>query len=223
MTSYCDNVRARMKLIGFKREFQTRNQQAHHDWAKLHHQELQQLRETILSSTMAPRPDQEISTAVVTNPTCFEYSALSTNEFQQKHQKFKSNSKRELNLRLRFQTPKWLFGVTRAIELYECRANAGWNFNIQVYNVVPGDSPVFTMVEVGDIHGIEHLFSTRQASPFDRTQGGLTVLDVRCYYVGQSEHKDLANKVKMAATCHNLGVCQLLKSEGANPNISYTG
>jgi hypothetical protein len=172
---------------------------------------------------MAPRPDQEIVTAVVTNPTCFEYSPLSTNEVQQKYQKFKSNSKRELNLRLRFQTPKWLFGVTRAIELYENRANAGWNFNIQMYNVVPNDSPILTMAEEGDIQGMQHLFSTRQASPFDRSQRGRTVLDVRRHHIGQSEHRGLANKVKMAATCHNLEVCQLLKNEGADPNISYTG
>jgi hypothetical protein len=135
---------------------------------------------------MAPRPDQEIVTAVVTNPTCSEYSPLSTNEVQQKYQKFKSNSKRELNLRLRFQTPKWLFGVTRVIELYEGQANAGWNFNIQVYKVVPHDSPIFTMAADGDIHGIKHLFSTGQASPFDRDEWGRTVLDVRCHHVGQS-------------------------------------
>jgi hypothetical protein len=212
-----------MKLTEVKREFQARNRQAHHDWAKLHHQELQQLRETVLSSTMAPRPDQEVLTTVVTTPTCSEYSPLSTDEAQHKYQTFKSNSKRELNLRVRFQTPKWLFGVARAIEFYECRANAGWSFNIQMYNVVPNRSPIFIMAEEGDVQGIQHLFSTGKASPFDRNQWGVTVLDVRCYHVGQSEHRDLADKVKIAATCHNLGVCQLLKNEGADPNISYTG
>jgi hypothetical protein len=50
---------------------------------------------------------------------------------------------------------------------------------MQVYNVVPPNSPIFEMTESGDVIGTQELFRTRQASPFDRTEGGYTVLDVR--------------------------------------------
>jgi hypothetical protein len=94
--------------------------------------------------------------------------------------------KKSKKLKARIQTPKWLFGVSRAIEIYESGATAGWTFNVQVYNVVPYDSPQITMAETGDVVGIQHLFSTGQASPFDRTIYGRTLLDVSCSHGEQN-------------------------------------
>ena len=167
------------------RELQKRNQQAHQ-------QELEQLRvivaqstETILSSASFQNADRRLLIAVETTPPGCESKSLSTNGAQNNRQKSLFQSKRRIKLKARFQTPKWLFGVSRAIEIYDSQANSGWNFNIQIYNVVPAESPIFEMVRDGDIVGIQHLFSTRQASPFDREENGWTLLDVRCRYVLQ--------------------------------------
>ena len=55
----------------------------------------------------------------------------------------------------------------------------GWNYNIQIYNVLPDTAPILGMVRRGNIEGVQHLFSTGQASPFVRDRSGWTLLDVR--------------------------------------------
>jgi len=88
--------------------------------------------------------------------------------------------KGQRKLKARLQTRKWLFGgISRAEELYESRVQASYDFSIQVYNVIPSEYPIFRLTGVGDIAGVRELFSTGQASPFDRDENGLTVLDVR--------------------------------------------
>jgi hypothetical protein len=124
--------------------------------------------------------------AAETTPPVIDSESLSTNEPGLECQKFTRGAKQNLKLKARFQTPKWLFGVSRAIEIYECRVHAGWNFNIQVYNVVSGSSPIFRMAGSGDVIGIQDLFRTGQASPFDQNPHGFTVLDVRCCHIDQS-------------------------------------
>jgi hypothetical protein len=129
-------------------------------------------------------------------------------------------SKRRKKLKARIQTPKWLFGVSRAIEIYESGATAGWNFNIQVYNVVPSGSPQFRMAKFGDLVGIQYLFSTGQASPFDRNPIGCTILDVSFSHVEQYGRSGLTEVEQIAAIFHQLEFCRLLMNEGADPNIS---
>lgn len=174
------------------RELQNRNRQAHHEWAKTHQQELQKLRvivsqstETILCSARFQDPEKQLLTAVETTPPVTESKSLSTNEPGLECQKFNRGAKRQLKLKARFQTPKWLFGVSRAIEIYEYQVHAGWKFNIQVYNVVPHNSPIFEMARNGDVIGIQDLFGAGKTSPFDRTRLGYTVLDVSCRYIDQ--------------------------------------
>ncbi|KAE9367098.1 hypothetical protein N431DRAFT_418216 [Stipitochalara longipes BDJ] len=186
-------------------DLQKRNRQAHHDWAHSHQQELRELRvivsqstETILSSTSFQRSCQPNLAAVEPSSPQIQSNSLNMTEENHHFRKCKSHSKPELRIKARFKTPKWLFGVSRAIEIYESHANAGWNFHIQVYNVVPSDSPQFKMVRIGDAVGIQQLFSTGKASPYDRSPSGMTLLD-------------------MAAIRQNLDVCRLLKNEGADP------
>jgi hypothetical protein len=174
------------KLIVVNRELQKRNQQAHHDWAKAHQHELQQLRvtvtqstETILSSAGFQSHGQGLLTAAETDRLACGSKSLSANKAINKKEKSPFHSKRHMNLKARFRTPNWLFGVSHAIEIYESRANAGWAFNIQVYNVVPLESPIFNFAKKGDISGMKELFRTGQASPFDRNLYGRTLLDVR--------------------------------------------
>jgi hypothetical protein len=173
------------------RELQKRNQQAHHDWAKAHQQELQQLKvivsqstEMILSSASFQIPTQRLLTAVETIPHCESQSSIAIGS--QNARQMSSFSKKKNKLKARIRTPKWLFGVSRAIEIYASQATAVWTFNIQVYNVVPYDSPQFEMAKFGDVVGIQRLFSTGQASPFDRSFHGNTLLDVSYSHVEQN-------------------------------------
>jgi hypothetical protein len=167
------------------RELQKHNQQAHHDWARTHQQELQQLRiivgnaeENKLLGPNGQNISQPILTTVEAGLPTIEAGDSSTKELQSKSRKFSNHSARHLKLKARLWVPKWLFGVSRAIDVYETSAVMGWNYSIQIYNVLPYTAPIFCMVRTGDIEGIQGLFTTGQASPFVRDRNGWTLLDV---------------------------------------------
>ncbi|KAN0091826.1 hypothetical protein V8E51_017673 [Hyaloscypha variabilis] len=188
---------------------QRRNQQMHHDWAKSHQQQLHQLgvivtqsTETIKSCSSSYKRDQGLILANESTSDASQSEALPSNALQQTPRTLHGNSNKISNFKVRLHTPKWLFGFSRAIEVYEARANGAWNFNVQIYNVVPDSAPVFKMIENDDIEGVQTLFRTRQASPFDRTVSGWTLLDEAAYH-------------------QHLRICQLLKNQGSDPNISH--
>jgi hypothetical protein len=202
------------------RELQKRNQQAHHDWARTHQQELQQLRVIVAhaeeNKLLAPSEQNagQQSLAPV------EAGDFGTKELQSKSRKFCNHSARHLKLKARFWVPKWLFGVSRAIDVYETSAIMGWNYSIQVYNVLPSSAPIFQMVSRGNIEEVQHLFSTVQASPFVRDSDGWTLLDVGDFLEIKFRLKLKANIAQMAAWYQNLELCRLLVNEGADPMIS---
>jgi hypothetical protein len=172
------------------RELQKRNQQAHHDWAKAHQQELQQLRVIVTHSTEntllshgGQNASQPMLSSIETSRPTTEEGGFGTKELQRKAQRSTYHSARHLKLKARLRTPKWLFGVSRAIDVYETRAIMGWNYNIQFYNVLPPSAPIFKMVRNGKIEGVQRLFSTGQASPFDRDPFGSTLLDVNDFLI----------------------------------------
>jgi len=158
----------------------------HYDWVKSHQQQLHQLgvivtqsTETIKSCSSSYKCDQRLILANESTSDTSQSEALPSNALQQTPRTLHGNSNKISNFKVRLHTPKWLFGISRAIEVYEARANGAWNFNVQIYNVVPGSAPVFKMIENDDVEGVQTLFRTRQASPFDRTMSGWTLLDVR--------------------------------------------
>jgi hypothetical protein len=167
------------------RELQKRNQHAHHDWARAHQQELQQLRIIVAHAKgdglLAPseqNASQPILTAFEAGPPTIAAGDSGTKKLQSKSRKPSNHSTRHLKLKARFWVPKFLFGVSRAIEVYETSAIMGWNYIIQVYNVLPFEAPIFSMIRGGDIEGVQGLFATGQASPFVRNNYGWTLLDV---------------------------------------------
>jgi hypothetical protein len=167
------------------RELQKRNQQAHHDWARTHQQELQQLRSIVahaeenkLLGPSEQNASQPILTAFEAGPPTIAAGDSGTKELQSKSREPSNHSTRHLKLKARFWIPKWLFGVARTIDVYETSAVMGWNYNIQIYNVLPDTAPIFGMVLIGNIEGVQHLFSTGKASPFVRDSYGWTLLDV---------------------------------------------
>src|SRR6266536_4640568 len=79
----------------------------------------------------------------------------------------------------RLQTPRWISAQGRAWELCGFLARSGWNLSFQAYNVLYDiDSPILVFARRGDLSGVQRLFSEGKATPFDRTENGMTVLDV---------------------------------------------
>ena len=54
----------------------------------------------------------------------------------------------------------------------------GWQQVFHSYTIVPFDAPVFKYSMAGDVTGLQHLFDTGQASPFEVDPEGSTPLHV---------------------------------------------
>lgn len=57
--------------------------------------------------------------------------------------------------------------TSRILEISGMKAPAGWNWMLRVYNLVPSSSKVVQLVRNGDVKGVQDLFTSGQASPFD--------------------------------------------------------
>jgi hypothetical protein len=81
---------------------------------------------------------------------------------------------------LRISVPSWLGG-----KVYEAqKLQQSWTCNVtfRSYNVVPPEARLFQYSRSGDVQGLQQLFASGQATPFDRDTSGNTALHVR--YLG---------------------------------------
>ena len=77
----------------------------------------------------------------------------------------------------RLQVPFWI--TTKALEFAALRAPDGWTFTLRPYKIVSVHSQVIEYTLEGNIQGLQDLFASKQASPFDRVDfNGMTLLHV---------------------------------------------
>ena len=74
----------------------------------------------------------------------------------------------------RYRTPPWM--ANQVWRLQAVKAFAGWKFCIQTYTVVDFDAPAFECAHSNDVKGLQELFSSKRASPFDCNRVGSTLL-----------------------------------------------
>ncbi|PTB65979.1 hypothetical protein BBK36DRAFT_1203298 [Trichoderma citrinoviride] len=94
--------------------------------------------------------------------------------------------------------------LSRLYELISEPAIAGWTYTYRVYNVIPDNSEIIARVKMGDVVGVRQMFSSRKASPFDKSQGGESLL----HY---------------AASNRRYEICQLLLKLGLQPLLDSRG
>ena len=75
-----------------------------------------------------------------------------------------------------YWTPSWI--INRIWRFRAIKAAYGWSYFLQIYRVVPSDSPVFECAQTANIEGIQRLFSQNEASPFECDEAGRTLLVV---------------------------------------------
>lgn len=73
--------------------------------------------------------------------------------------------------------PKWLSTRGWSIK-FRNDPNGLRQFNFRRYNIRPSDSEIFLTVGKGDLDGMLRLFQSRNATPFDRDEQGLSLLHV---------------------------------------------
>ncbi|KAJ5955478.1 hypothetical protein N7501_009757 [Penicillium viridicatum] len=65
----------------------------------------------------------------------------------------------------RLGLPSWM--TSKILEISGMKAPGGWNWMLRTYNLVPSSSNVVQLVKEGDVKGVQDLFTSGQASPFD--------------------------------------------------------
>ncbi len=80
----------------------------------------------------------------------------------------------------RIQSPVWL--SRRALDVHYSASYSGWKIRLRPWTRQPASSEVFQFVEKNDIAGMQRLFESGEASPYDRDQHGWTLLHVRYFY-----------------------------------------
>lgn len=69
--------------------------------------------------------------------------------------------------------------TSKVIEVAGMKAPSGWNWTLRAYSVIPFKSRAVGCVMSGYLQGLQHLFASGQASPFDQIEDtGLTLLHV---------------------------------------------
>jgi hypothetical protein len=70
--------------------------------------------------------------------------------------------------RWRLSLPHWI--TSEILEVAAMKAPGGWNCYLRAYGVIPRDAKATLHVMIGDIQGLQDLFASGQASPFDRIE-----------------------------------------------------
>ncbi|KAI8629468.1 hypothetical protein F5Y19DRAFT_83329 [Xylariaceae sp. FL1651] len=75
-----------------------------------------------------------------------------------------------------YQPPWWLAGVMRAHSLQVSRSYTGFKMYLRSYCIRPINAPPFKAVIDDNVPALQAMFDSREASPFDRTDNGWTIL-----------------------------------------------
>lgn len=118
--------------------------------------------------------DQVVSLMVSPGAESFVNDTKSIVVSQDKGLKFAQNS----SYKWRLSWPRWI--TSEVLEVVGMKAPGGWNWYLRVYGVISVDADAVWYVENGDIQGLQDLFASGQASPFDRidSSNGRSLLHV---------------------------------------------
>lgn len=90
--------------------------------------------------------------------------------------------------RWRLGLPSWM--TSKILEISGIKVPCGWNWMLRTYNLVPSSSKVVQLVKKGDVKGVQDLFTSGQASPFDLVVDGerpwgrsLLYVSIACNYL----------------------------------------
>lgn len=75
-----------------------------------------------------------------------------------------------------YYAPAWL--LNRAWSIQALHASSGWTFSPRSYNVIPPSSMIYQYLDEHNVDGVRELFKRREASPFDCSTGGSSLLHV---------------------------------------------
>ena len=99
------------------------------------------------------------------------------------HRAISKASKCQRGFTARLQPPSWAWFCSRAWEICGHHSRSGWMIALRTYNIVPIEAPIIDFVKQGDTVSVQRLLAERKATPFDRSQDGFTLLDVKTHSI----------------------------------------
>ena len=87
------------------------------------------------------------------------------------------NTEVHQELTARYRLPRWL--ANQAWDFCAKKAYNGWDFQLRQYVIIPRYSLAFQYVFLGDVRGLQELFSKREASPWSCDEEGRILLLVK--------------------------------------------
>jgi hypothetical protein len=141
------------------------------------HREIQEMktpnRENAQSKALVLPPSNEMWIG----PSVLGYVFGAIHYSYSKSPRFTSKNLLGSSTAIRVFTPQWIFG-----KVYEAqKIQDQWNcrFTFRTYNIVPWDCELFLYAKEGNVKGLQQLFGSGEATPFDRGEDdGWTALHV---------------------------------------------
>ncbi|KAL8904039.1 MAG: hypothetical protein Q9207_003531 [Kuettlingeria erythrocarpa] len=91
--------------------------------------------------------------------------------------------------------------LNRGFSLLSEGSFGAWRYSLRTFGTFTTEDPIYICCVMGDLSGVENLFSKKKASPFDVTRDGFTLLHI-------------------AAAFGNVELCRLLLAEGADADAA---
>ena len=106
----------------------------------------------------------------------YERASVSSTQSHMKNEEVNKRLKSLHKLRARMRGPISI--LNRFWEISGHNAENGWKISIRTYNIIPDNSLTFRYTFEGNIEGLKDLFGKGEASPYDATTSGNTLLFV---------------------------------------------
>ncbi|KAI1461783.1 hypothetical protein F4805DRAFT_413339 [Annulohypoxylon moriforme] len=102
------------------------------------------------------------------------------------------------------QPPWWLTGMLSAWSLNIAKSYSGWKFHLRNYPIRSAYSMVFDVVQRDDVKELQAMFDAGEASPFDRTEIGSSILHYAVFMASVKVTR-LLKDMKLDVDCPNIG------------------
>ena len=129
-----------------------------------------------VTSLEANNPPRDLSWSSKSIFGTFRYSKSHYSKVKGKNTNYESKQECE-EIIAQYYGPSWL--TNRIWRIRVAKTSFDWSFSPRTYNMIPSNSAVFHYACHNDVKGLQSLFQSKEASPFDCDEADFTPLTVR--------------------------------------------
>lgn len=145
----------------------------------------------------------------------YEYLGTQCRRSQTTHRQakvFRIQKQKKQRRSVRIRLPTWLVG--RVWEIATEYSVQGWTLNVQTWNLLPGNAEIFQKINNRDLRGVRNMLESGQASLFDQSKCGCTLLHVSVSQTYPNTF-NFSDRYQLTAQRGNEELCRWLVQQGA--------